>query len=335
MKRLTFASVTFCALLATFDVSAQDTTTTTTTTTTTYVPTTTVVGARVLGPEGAQIGQISDVVLDKQSGCMAYVVLSTDQGGGHKLVAAPWSIFSAGSDNRTYTVKVEKEKLYSAPVWESSHIAEYNQASWISNVYSYYGVQPQVGINIQSGTSESTRQREQINTRSRQDQTREQTADQGRTDRDEQDRSQRNQDMLTQPSPGRHSRHSADYGQGQTRADREARREQRRERRQQRQAAERTEAGSQNSQPDENSAGQGSSDAASRDHRNSSAHESSQRTKPAAEQTPQRETGQDQSTEDSRSNRAGKSDSSRHRTHEAPSANEPEQHPTAHASPTP
>src|SRR4051812_25504199 len=115
---------------------AQQSTTTTTSSTTTYVPSSTVVGARVMGSQGDEVGQISDVVLDKQSGCMAYVVLATDQGGTRKLVAAPWGIFNPGADNRTYTVTVDRQKIYSAPVWESSRIDEYSRAEWVGNVYS-------------------------------------------------------------------------------------------------------------------------------------------------------------------------------------------------------
>ncbi len=79
---------------------------------------------------------------------MAYVVLSTEAGGARKTVAAPWTVFSRGSDSHTYTVSVAKEKIYSAPVWESSRIDEYSRADFIGGVYSYYGVQPGVGVNV-------------------------------------------------------------------------------------------------------------------------------------------------------------------------------------------
>src|SRR5712691_12088302 len=87
-------------------VNVQSRSTTTTTTTTTYVPTTTVVGARVIGTQGEEIGQVTDIVLDKQTGCMAYVVLSTTEPGGtRKTVAAPWAVFTPGADTRAYIVR--------------------------------------------------------------------------------------------------------------------------------------------------------------------------------------------------------------------------------------
>ncbi len=170
MKASRLTSVT-CAIAALTIVTVDGQyESSTTTTTTTYVPTTIIVGSRVMGPQGEEIGQITDVVLDKQTGCMAYVVLSTEQNGTRKTVAAPWEVFSPGSDNRTYTVRVDREKIYSAPVWESSRIDEYSRTDWITNVYSYYGVQPQVGVNVRTNLGnrgDQRREREQMNAQRR------------------------------------------------------------------------------------------------------------------------------------------------------------------------
>ena len=122
------------------------------TTTTTYLPTTTIVGSRVTDPQGAEIGQISNVVLDRDTGCMAYVVLSTtESGGAGRSVAVPWSIFASGSDEHTYQVTVNRQILESAPVWESSRIDEYSRPEWVRHVYSYYGVQPGDHMDLHAG----------------------------------------------------------------------------------------------------------------------------------------------------------------------------------------
>ncbi len=122
------------------------------TTTTNYLPTSTMVGSRVTDPQGAEIGQIGNVVLDRETGCMAYVVLSTTESGGTgRSVAVPWSILAPGSDERTYQVTVDREKLESAPVWESSRIDEYSRPEWVRHVYSYYGVQPGAHMTVHAG----------------------------------------------------------------------------------------------------------------------------------------------------------------------------------------
>src|SRR2546423_10458590 len=164
MKTSRLISAIAIAALTIAMANGQSRSSATTTTTTTYVPTTTVVGARVMGTQGEEIGQITDVVLDKQTGCMAYVVLSTTEPGGtRKTVAAPWAVFTPGADTRTYTVRVDKQKIYSAPVWESTRIDEYSRSDWISNVYSYYGVQAPVGVSVQGtfgAQGEQRRERE-------------------------------------------------------------------------------------------------------------------------------------------------------------------------------
>ncbi len=150
----TISTLAFClsAFLLVGLITAEGQAQSTTTTTTTYLPTTTIVGSRVTEPEGDEIGQISNVVLDRETGCMAYVVLSTtESGGAARSVAVPWSIFAPGLDEHTYLVTVDRQKLESAPVWDSSRIDEYSRPEWVSHVYSYYGAQPGARLNVHAG----------------------------------------------------------------------------------------------------------------------------------------------------------------------------------------
>jgi sporulation protein YlmC with PRC-barrel domain len=131
-------------------ISAQ---TQSSTTSTTYIQASKLIGTKVKAAQGDDVGEIKDVVLD-QNGCMAYTVVSTGGSrltGSSKTVAVPWSVYSATSDPRVYTVRVEKEKIYSAPVFEYSRINEYSSNGWITNVYSHYGVSPSVGVGMSVG----------------------------------------------------------------------------------------------------------------------------------------------------------------------------------------
>src|SRR5881394_3173163 len=119
------------------------TNTSTTTTSSAYIQSSSVIGSKIKDSRGQDVGEIKDVVLDRSSGCLAYVVLSTRGGGTTatvKTVAAPWSIFSASSEPRVYLTRIERERIYSAPVWESTRIEEYSRPEYISTVYGYYGV---------------------------------------------------------------------------------------------------------------------------------------------------------------------------------------------------
>src|SRR6266487_4938793 len=98
-------------------------------------------------------------MIDSSTGCMAYTVLSTGEGGaraagGAKLVAVPWAVYSPTADVSALTVTVDRERIYSAPVFDYARIDEYSRPDYITNVYSYYGVSP--GAEIGAGVSRTT-----------------------------------------------------------------------------------------------------------------------------------------------------------------------------------
>ena len=117
------------------------------------------VGTKVKSSQGEEIGVVKDVVIDRNSGCMAYTVLSTEGGGstrsgGGKLVAVPWTVYSPSSDVSVLTTTVDRQRIYSAPVFDYAHIEEYSRPDYINNVYSYYGVSHEAGVGV--GVSESS-----------------------------------------------------------------------------------------------------------------------------------------------------------------------------------
>src|SRR6184192_2574224 len=117
------------------------------------------VGTKVKSSQGEEIGVVKDVMIDRSTGCMAYTVLSTSEGGaraagGGKLVAVPWAVYSPASDVNVLTVTVDRERIYSAPVFDYARIDEYSRPDYITNVYGYYGVSP--GAEIGAGVSRTT-----------------------------------------------------------------------------------------------------------------------------------------------------------------------------------
>jgi len=105
------------------------------------------VGTKVKSSQGEEIGVVKDIMIDRSTGCMAYTVLSTGEGGaraaaGGKLVAVPWAVYSPASDVNVLTVTVDRERIYSAPVFDYARIDEYSRPDYITNIYSYYGVSP-------------------------------------------------------------------------------------------------------------------------------------------------------------------------------------------------
>src|SRR5256714_7960119 len=128
-------------------------------TTTSYVQTSKIVGMKVKDSSGQEVGVVKDVVLDRNTGCMAYTVLSaggtgTRVAGGTKTVAVPWTVYTATSDPSVMVVRVERDRVYNAPAFDYARIDEYSRSGYINNIYSYYGVAPAVGVGV--GVSGST-----------------------------------------------------------------------------------------------------------------------------------------------------------------------------------
>jgi len=154
MKTFTLLVVTLLGL-AVASMQAQ----TQSSTTASYVQTSKIVGVKVKDSSGQEVGVVKDVVLDRNTGCMAYTVLSTGGTGtrvtgGAKTVAVPWTVYTTTSDPSVMTVRVERDRVYNAPAFDYARIDEYSNSGWINNVYSYYGVAPGAGAGVGvSGTT--------------------------------------------------------------------------------------------------------------------------------------------------------------------------------------
>ena len=121
----TLLSIILTAVAAVASTFAQNQTTSTSSSTT-YIETSKLIGKSVKSSQGEEIGTIKDVVIDRNTGCMAYTVLSTSGGGGArvaaggKMVAVPWTVYSPSSDLNTYTVTVSTTRQYSiTPAWRN------------------------------------------------------------------------------------------------------------------------------------------------------------------------------------------------------------------------
>ena len=152
MKTSLLSGVTLavlCAVIVPMSAQTQSTT----------VQVSKLVGTKVKSSQGEEIGVVKDVMIDRSTGCMAYTVLSAGEGGGRaagggKLVAVPWAVYSPTSDLSALTVTVDRERIYSAPVFDYARIDEYSRPDYITNVYSYYGVSP--GAEIGAGVSRTS-----------------------------------------------------------------------------------------------------------------------------------------------------------------------------------
>ncbi|MBC7624759.1 MAG: PRC-barrel domain-containing protein [Aeromicrobium sp.] len=99
-----------------------------------------IIGTSVVNPKGDSLGDIKEVVIDPRSGRVAYAVVSF--GGflsmGEKLFAIPFSSFEYDVGNSQYILAISKERLETAPGFDSDNWPSMADETWNRDVYSYY-----------------------------------------------------------------------------------------------------------------------------------------------------------------------------------------------------
>lgn len=162
------------AIAPSSDAQTRASTTTTTQTDTEFVQSSKIIGSRIRSADGSEVGVIKDIVLDRDTGCMAYTVLettgdaprtasgatkSTTTTTTRKTVAMPYTAFQRTSEPGIYTTQIQRERIYSAPAYDYARMEEYHRPEYVSGIYSYYGVQPSVnlGIGISAGGTRDVR----------------------------------------------------------------------------------------------------------------------------------------------------------------------------------
>jgi sporulation protein YlmC with PRC-barrel domain len=105
----------------------------------------TLIGGDVKNPQGENLGDIKDIVVDRASGRVVYAVVSFGGflGLGEKLFAVPWGAFSQAAPNKDrFVLAVDKERLKNAPGFDSTNWPQMASRDWVSNLYTYYEVVP-------------------------------------------------------------------------------------------------------------------------------------------------------------------------------------------------
>lgn len=96
-------------------------------------------GTPVFDREGEKIGHLEDVMLDKESGKVAYAIMSHGGilGAGERYHPIPWSILRYDVEKQGYIVPMDKAQLEKAPTLDHTEI--YGDDAWQQVIHSHYG----------------------------------------------------------------------------------------------------------------------------------------------------------------------------------------------------
>src|SRR5262245_58157239 len=105
----------------------------------------TFIGGNVENPQGQNLGDVKDVVIDRASGRIVDAVVSFGGflGMGDKLVAVPWGACTQRRPAKeTFVLAMDKELLKNAPGFDKNNLPQMASREWVTNLYTYYNVPP-------------------------------------------------------------------------------------------------------------------------------------------------------------------------------------------------
>lgn len=104
----------------------------------------TLIGDDVVNPQGENLGEIKELMIDPQTGHVGYAVLSFGGflGLGDKLFAIPFQSLKLRPDQKDFVLDVSKEKLENAPGFDKDDWPSTTDRAWGTEIHTYYGVSP-------------------------------------------------------------------------------------------------------------------------------------------------------------------------------------------------
>ena len=99
---------------------------------------------RVTNVDGEDLGRVEEIMLDLESGRIAYVVLSfgSHVRGDDKLFAVPWEVLSISHHDKKFILNVSKETLKEAPGFDKDDWPDSSELSWLAEIYACYDCVP-------------------------------------------------------------------------------------------------------------------------------------------------------------------------------------------------
>jgi len=104
----------------------------------------TLIGDEIYNAAGEHLGELKEIMLDINTGQVAYAVLSFGGflGMGNKLFAMPWEALTVDTERACFLLDVSREQLDHAPGFDKDNWPSAPDRTFITTVHSYYGYEP-------------------------------------------------------------------------------------------------------------------------------------------------------------------------------------------------
>ena len=112
--------------------------------TTTLIAADKVQGTDVFNNGGDRLGSVHDLMIDKQTGQVAYAILSFGGflGVGSSYHPLPWSLLRYNTSLGGYVVEIDESQLRGAPSYSVGAEPAWGDPEYEGKLHDYYGVSP-------------------------------------------------------------------------------------------------------------------------------------------------------------------------------------------------
>ena len=123
------------------------------------LPLSTLLRETVRNSSGEQLGQIRDVIVDAEAGCIAYAVLSFGGflGLGKRLFAVPWRALAFDPADETLYLDVTRKQLEEVPAFDSDDWPDVSDRRWGTEVHQFFDQKPYWECATKKGIAEHAR----------------------------------------------------------------------------------------------------------------------------------------------------------------------------------
>lgn len=100
----------------------------------------TLIGDSVENAQGEKLGKLEEIMLDLQSGRIAYAVLSFGGflGLGEKLFALPWHKLHVDQERKCIVLNASKELFKDMPGFDKDHWPDMSDPNWQTKISNFY-----------------------------------------------------------------------------------------------------------------------------------------------------------------------------------------------------
>ncbi|HLW28680.1 MAG TPA: PRC-barrel domain-containing protein [Kiloniellales bacterium] len=112
------------------------------------IPAKRLAGSQLQGTDGRTIGTIREVVVDRQSGRVIYLLMDpTDQeqeevAAPHRGYPLPWQLVSYDAGKKAFRLDTDPGHLQRAPGAEAAEPIDWEDRVWAERLHEHYGLQP-------------------------------------------------------------------------------------------------------------------------------------------------------------------------------------------------